>query len=157
MSSEYPDELANEILCLSGIVSKERILDIGCGPGNATILFARKGYSILGGELGEHLAALAIEKCRSYPRVRTLHMAFEDWKPEERGFEMAQAADSFHWIPPEIGYPGVARALKKTGSLGFFWRVPVDPGTDWSREINSPYQEIAPQCINPDKGLPLNG
>jgi SAM-dependent methyltransferase len=151
VASIYPDELVKDILSLSGIVSKGKILEIGCGPGNATILFARKSYRILGIELGERLAAIAIEKCRSYPGVKILNMAFEDWKLEERVFDIALAADAFHWIPPEVGYPKVARALKDTGSLDFFWRVPVNPETDWSRAINYLYQEIAPQFINPDK------
>jgi len=149
--SEYPDELIKDILSMSGIGSIGRILEIGCGPGNATISFARKGYRILGIELGERLAALATRNCHSYPGVEILNMAFEDWRLEERAFDMVLAADAFHWIPPHVGYPKVARALKDNGSLDFFWRVPVDPETDWSRAINDLYQEIAPQFVNPDK------
>ncbi|HEY71610.1 MAG TPA: methyltransferase domain-containing protein [Anaerolineae bacterium] len=149
--SGYPHELIEDILRLSGIPSEGRILEIGCGSGNATVSFARLGYRILGIELGERLAALAAENCRSYPRVRILHSAFEDWEIEECAFDLAVAADSFHWIPPEIGYPKVARALKATGSAAFFWRVPVDPDTDWSREIAAIYTDSFPRFVNPDK------
>jgi len=151
IASEYPDELVKDILSLSGIAANGRILEIGCGPGNATISFARKGYRIVGIELGERLAAKAVRKCRSYSGVEILHMAFEEWELEERTFDMALVADAFHWIPPSVGYPKVARALKDNGSLDFFWRVPVDPETGWSKAINDLYQAIAPQFINPDK------
>jgi hypothetical protein len=101
--------------------------------------------------LGERLAALAVENCRAYPGVEILNLTFEDWELEERAFDLAIAADAFHWIPPEVGYPKVAGALKDSGSAAFFWRVPVDPETDWSRAIDTVYQEMAPQFINPDK------
>jgi SAM-dependent methyltransferase len=149
--SGYPDELIEDVLRFSGIPSEGRILEIGCGPGNATVSFAQRGYRILGIELGERLAALAAASCRSYPRVRILHAAFEDWEIEESAFDLAVAADSFHWIPPETGYPKVARALKATGSAAFFWRVPVDPATDWSREIDVLYAESFPRFVNPSK------
>jgi SAM-dependent methyltransferase len=148
--TEYPQELIEDILSLSGLPSDGRILEIGCGPGNATISFARLGYRILGIELGERLSALAAEKCRAYPGVKILNLAFEDWELDERAFDLAVAADSFHWIPPQVGYPKIARALKDSGSAALFWRVPVDPKTDLSEAIDRVYQ-TAPQFVNPDK------
>ena len=94
---------------------------------------------------------MAVKNCRAYPGVKILNLAFEDWELEEGAFDLALAADAFHWIPPEVGYPKVAGALKDSGSAAFFWRVPVDPETDWSRAIDTVYQETAPQFINPDK------
>ena len=138
-------------LSLSRIASEGRILEIGCGPGNATLSFAARGYTILGIELGERLAALAAKNCRAYPGVTILNLAFEDWPLDEGAFDLALAADAFHWIPPEIGYPKVARALKASGSAAFFWSVPVDPETDWSRTIDRVYHDTAPEFINPDK------
>jgi SAM-dependent methyltransferase len=149
--SEYPEELVEDILRLSGIPSEGRILEIGCGSGNATVSFARRGYSILGIELGERLAALASKNCRTYPGVTILKSAFEDWVVEEKAFDLALAADSFHWIPAKVGYPKVSKALKDSGSAAFFWRAPVDPRTDWSRAIDTLYQESAPEFVNPDK------
>ena len=53
---DYPAELIDDILALSGIQQDGEILEIGCGPGNATIPFAKRGYKITAIELGEHLA-----------------------------------------------------------------------------------------------------
>jgi SAM-dependent methyltransferase len=149
--SDYPEELVEDILSLSGIASEGRILEIGCGPGNATVSFAKRGYKLQGIEMGERLAALAVKNCRAYPKVKILNLVFEDWEVEERAFDLALAADSFHWIPPQVGYPKVGNALKDSGSAAFFWRVPVDPKTDWSKAIDNLYQETAPQFINPNK------
>jgi len=75
----YPEELVEDALALSGIPAGGRILEIGCGPGNATIQFAKRGYKIVGIELGERLAALAVRNCRAYPGVEIRNTAFEDW------------------------------------------------------------------------------
>jgi SAM-dependent methyltransferase len=149
--SGYPEELVEDILGLSSIASDGRILEIGCGPGNATVSFARRGYSILAIELGARLAALAAKNCRAFPGVEIRNAAFEDWVLEEQAFDLALSASAFHWIPPQVGYPKVARALKDSGSAAFFWRVPVDPATDWSAAIDAVYQETAPQFTNPNK------
>jgi SAM-dependent methyltransferase len=151
----YPQELVEDTLTLSEIPARGRILEIGCGPGNATIPFAERGYRILGIELGERLTALAVKNCRAYPEVEIQNIAFEDWVLEEKAFDLALSADAFHWIPPEIGYPKVAKALKDSGSAVFFWNVPVDPQTDWSRAIEEVYRHRAPQVENPDRSFTL--
>ncbi len=150
-ASTYPEELIDDILSLSGIRGQARILEIGCGSGNATISFAQRGHPILAIELGERLAALAARRCQAYPEVRVLNMAFEDWSVEENAFDIVTAADALHWIPPHIAYPTAAKALKATGHAAFFWRVPIDPATDWSRAIDQVYLEVAPGFANPNK------
>ncbi len=147
----YPDELVGDVLALSGIQAGGRILEIGCGPGNATIQFAQHGYQILGIELGERLAALAAKNCQAYPGVEIVNSSFEDWELKEAAFDLAISADAFHWIPPEVGYPKVSKALKKSGSAAFFWNMPVDPRTEWSRAIEEVYQKTSPGLENPDK------
>ncbi len=146
----YPAELVEDVITLSGIPSGGRILEIGCGPGTATVDFARHGYHILAIELGRRLSAFAAENCKQYPRVKILNTAFEDWPIEEQAFDLAVAADSFHWIPPEIGYPKVARALKPSGSAAFFWNAPVESKTDLSHEIAEVYAARGLQADNPE-------
>jgi SAM-dependent methyltransferase len=129
----YPEALVDDILSLSGIPAGGRILEIGCGPGNATISFARRGYPMLCIELGERLAVLAARNCAAYPAVKIVNSAFEDWNLEENAFDLAIAADSFHWIPPQIGYPKVARTLKPGGWAAFFWSAPIMRKPRWPR------------------------
>jgi SAM-dependent methyltransferase len=148
----YPDVLIDDIIDLSGIPSGGRILEIGTGPGNATLPFARRGYSILGIEIGENLAALATKNCSKYPGVNILNTAFEDWVVEENAFDLAISAQALHWIPPHIAYPKIAKTLKGTGSVAFFWRVTVDPQTEWSKSIDASFQEMAPEIKSPYKG-----
>jgi ubiquinone/menaquinone biosynthesis C-methylase UbiE len=55
----YPEELSEDLLSLSGIPAGGRVLEVGCGTGQATLPLARHGYGMLCVELGENLAALA--------------------------------------------------------------------------------------------------
>jgi 16S rRNA A1518/A1519 N6-dimethyltransferase RsmA/KsgA/DIM1 with predicted DNA glycosylase/AP lyase activity len=80
----YPKALVRDVIALSAIPPGGRILEIGCGPGKATLPFARRGYAMVCLELGERLAALASRHCRPYPRVKVIHTAFEEWPVEER-------------------------------------------------------------------------
>ncbi|MGB4804145.1 MAG: SAM-dependent methyltransferase, partial [Anaerolineae bacterium] len=55
--TRYLDALIEDIIRLAALPADGRILEIGCGPGNATVSFARRGYRLLAIELGERLAA----------------------------------------------------------------------------------------------------
>jgi SAM-dependent methyltransferase len=156
----YPEALVDDIISLSGIPDNGRILEVGCGPGNATLPFARRGYRITAIELGARLAELARHNCRDFPNVEIIHSSFEDWggsvpknTQESRPYDLAISAEAFHWIPPEIGYPRLARALKPGGSAALFWNAPVDPHTGWSRAIEQVYQDVASGLDNPDKAF----
>ena len=78
-------------------------------------------------------------------------MPFEDWIVEENAFDLALAADAFHWIEPRIGYPKIVEALRAGGSAALFWRLPVHQETELSKAIDQVYVDVAPQFVNPGK------
>jgi SAM-dependent methyltransferase len=63
----YPPSLIKDVVSLAAIPSAGRILEIGCGTGQATIPFAERGYHMVCLDIGPALAALAEQKCRPYP------------------------------------------------------------------------------------------
>lgn len=149
----YPEALVEDVLALSGISPGGRILEIGCGPGNATLPYARRGYEITAVELGKHLSALAAQNLSEYPKVQIINTPFEDWPLPEKPFHLVISAEAMHWIPPEIGYPKVAQALHHQGSAAFYWNMFVDPQTDWSQAIDAAYQALAPQVMDTEKSI----
>jgi 16S rRNA A1518/A1519 N6-dimethyltransferase RsmA/KsgA/DIM1 with predicted DNA glycosylase/AP lyase activity len=66
---EYPEQLIEDVIVLSGIPAKGSILEIGCGSGKATLPFAWRKYTMLCLELGPRLSQLAIKHCRPYPDI----------------------------------------------------------------------------------------
>ena len=60
------------------------ILEVGCGVGQATVLFATPGYTMLCLELGENLAALAAKKVCQFPNVKIKNTSFEEWETQKK-------------------------------------------------------------------------
>jgi SAM-dependent methyltransferase len=140
----YSEQLFEDVIALSGMPQEGRILEVGCGSGQATLPFARRGYAMLCVELGADLAALARENCRPYPQVEILHTSFEDWPLERDAFDLLISAQAWHWIPPQIGYAKAAAALKDTGSLALIWNHSPRPDTPLFGAIQEVYRQTAP-------------
>src|SRR5581483_8419798 len=109
----YPEALFDDVVALSGIPAQGRVLEIGCGTGKATVPMARRGYRILGIELGANLAAVARRNLEPYPQAQIYTGTFEDWPGEQEGFDLALSATAFHWIDPAISYQKTAQSLPR--------------------------------------------
>ena len=149
----YPEGLIEEVITLSGIPAGGRILEVGCGPGNATLPFAQRGYGMTCIELSARLAALARLHCQPYPQVEIINSAFEDWPLEPRVYDLILSAEAFHWIPPEIGYPKAAAALKAGGSAALFWILNQESEDELSRAIDDLFEAWTPQISAPERKI----
>ncbi len=146
----YPEELIDAIVATVGLAAGARILEIGCGTGKATALFARRGYSILCVEPGRNLAAVAVRNLKGYP-VEFEIARFEEWNERVNEFDLAISAQAFHWVPKEIGYAKIARALRPDGWLALFWnRYPSDQGAIFE-ELEQVYRAHDP-ALSPPMG-----
>ena len=56
---DYPDALLAELIRLADLQPGDRLLEVGCGTGKATAPLARRGFRLIGVELGPELAAVA--------------------------------------------------------------------------------------------------
>jgi len=121
----YPEALIEDIIALSGIPEGGRILEIGCGTGQATLPFAQRGYSLLAVELGANLAEVARRNLAAYPQVEIRVGTFEDWPLQAQSFDLAISATAFHWVAPDIGYRKMAEALRPGGAAALFWHKHV--------------------------------
>ena len=153
----YPEDLFEDVVSFSGLEPGGRILEIGCGTGQATVPFARRGYRILCVELGENMAAVARRNLEGYPQTEVCTGAFEDVPLQEGAFSLATSATAFHWLDPEVAYSKVATALRDGGSLALFWNVHVhsDADEDFFDAAQKIYEREAPEIVGPEdyKGL----
>ena len=151
----YPEELIEDVISISSIPEGGRLLEIGCGTGQATLPFAKRGYSILCLDIGKELAAIAAQKCRPYPQVKIEIASFEEWEAEGNTFDLVMSATAFHWIPPEIGYPKSAKVLKDMGSIAIFSNSHPTPYTGFFKSGHKVYQKIVPEWKNPSDAPPM--
>jgi len=123
----YPDSFVDEVCRRAALPPGARILEIGCGPGTATRSFARRGYAMVCLEPGPQLAARARTRLASHPDVTVETTRFEEWEAPATAhgdFALVLAAQSFHWVDPEEGFPKAAGLLRPGGSLAIIANLP---------------------------------
>ena len=147
----YPDQLIQDVIDLSRIPKRGSILEIGCGTGQATIQFARRGYTMLCLDIGKRLTLIAKKKCQNYPLARIINTSFEKWKPAIAAFDLLISATAFHWIPPEIGYPKAAQVLKQSGYIALFWNTHPTPYTGFFEDVQMIYAGFSPELLRQAK------
>ncbi len=149
MRPSYPETLFKDLKRLTAIPSEGRILEIGCGTGQATFPLAADGYNITCLDIGENLLTIARTKAKRYPNVRFVHSSFEEWMLNEELFDVVMSATAFHWVNPKIGYTKAARLLKNSGSIALFWNKHPTPFTGFFSDVQSVYKEVVPEWGNP--------
>lgn len=113
----YPPEVFAELAELAELKPGSRVLELGCGTGQATKPLAERGYRIGALDLGAGVAALARSKLAAFPALEVVQAAFEEWPLPEEPFDAVVAATSFHWIDPAVRVTKVADALRPGGAL----------------------------------------
>jgi len=141
----YPEQLFEDIIQYTNLQKEDSVLEIGCGTGQATSGMVNKGHTrIICIELGSNLAHLTADKFRTYPAIRVVNSAFEQWDGAGKPFKLAISGTAFHFIEPEYGYRRVAELLDQDGCIGFFWTVHVPQYNEIHNHIRQHYRELAP-------------
>jgi SAM-dependent methyltransferase len=142
----YPEELFDELASLTGLHAGARVLEIGCGPGKATLPLARRGYHLLCVELGAGLAAVARRNLAEHPDVEVINANFETWEPEQGGFDAVVAFTALHWIDPELRFAKPARLLCDGGHIAVAGTKHVrrPDGEAFWIEVQQDYEAVSP-------------
>jgi SAM-dependent methyltransferase len=151
----YPTALIEDVLAISAIPNSGRILEIGCGTGQATLPFAQHGYAITCLDIGRELSSLAARKFQAYPNVQIHNISFEDWESEEQAFDLVMSATAFHWIPREVSYPKAAKVLKDSGSIAIFANEHPAQHTGFFADVQTIYRQAVPEWSDPRTEPPL--
>ena len=152
----YPDALFEDVIALSHLPSDGQILEIGCGTGQATLPFARQGYSICCIEPGANLAAVAQQNLAPYSNAEVVISPFEIWLEDKASFDLVISATAFHWIDPAVRYQKAAHVLKSNGVIALFWNkhVQTEISADFFQAIQAVYDRIMPDTAEKFPGLP---
>jgi SAM-dependent methyltransferase len=122
---DYPEALFDDVVSYADLRQGDKILDVGCGTGQATKSFAGRGFSVLGIDPGPEMLRAARESLASFDNVRFLETTFEALPVKQGEFRLIAAAQAWHWVSPEVGFVKAAQALSPDGSLAVFGHVPV--------------------------------
>ncbi|MFC0622762.1 class I SAM-dependent methyltransferase [Kribbella deserti] len=127
----------------AGALGEPRVLEIGCGTGQATRSMIERGWSVTAVELSPALSAVAR---RNLPEAEVVTASFEDWPLPAEPFELVIAATSWHWIDPEVRMVKAAQALRPGGSLAIVSTYHVAGGTQqFFDDVQACYERFDPE------------
>ena len=156
---EYPAALFDRLAELTGLEPGDRVLEVGCATGKATLPLARRLFTVTCVELGPALAAAARANLAGFADVEVVEGRFEDWALDGRPpYDAVVAATAWHWVDPAVRYQNAAEVLVPHGFLAFWEASHVFPegGDPVFREIQEIYEEIG-EGLPPGAGYPRPG
>jgi SAM-dependent methyltransferase len=148
----YPAELVDDVVGLARVPANGRVLEVGCGTGKGTRLFAPYGWDMTCLDPAEGMVAVAARTCAGYRNVGFRITRFEDWPMESGAFDLVFSAQAFHWVQPEVGYAKAGRALKRNGALALFWNDQEREPSPLRDALDRAYATHAPDLRSPAPG-----
>jgi len=122
---DYPETLIEDVVSFADLKQNDKILEVGCGAGHATKSFAKRSFPIVAIDPGPEMLRAARESLAGFGNVKFLEATFEAWPAKQGEFRLIIAAQSWHWVPPEVRFVKAAEVLSLQGSLAVFGHVPV--------------------------------
>jgi SAM-dependent methyltransferase len=110
----YPIRMYDDVTRMLGPVARPRVLEIGCGTGQATVPMVRRGWSVKAVELSPALGGIARDKL---PELEVIVADFDTWPLPAERFDLVLSATAFHWLDPETRVGKAADALRPGGVL----------------------------------------
>ncbi|ROP28213.1 class I SAM-dependent methyltransferase [Couchioplanes caeruleus] len=142
----YPAQLFKDLAVLGGLTRQSRVLEIGCGIGQATAPLAQLGCTIVAVELSPEMAAVARRNLQTFPNVTVEVSPFEDWIPPATPFDLILSATAFHWIDPDIRVGKSADVLRPGGTLAVVSTEHVAGGTEsFFADVQECYERFDPK------------
>lgn len=151
-----PDALFDDLMALASLSDRSRVLEIGCGTGQATVPLAQRGLSVIALELGPHLARLARRNVASFAHVSVLNEAFETWDAGSDQFDAVLSVNAFHWIDSGVRFAKAAQLLRDGGSLcivATHWVIPDGADRFW-HDVQDDYEAAALARVDPSTKHP---
>jgi SAM-dependent methyltransferase len=139
----YPAGLYDDLELLAGLGPAARVLEIGCGAGQATADLAARAARVVALDPGAQLIAQARARTGS-GKVDFVVAPFEAYAPGPGTFDLVASAQAWHWVDPAVGFPKAAQALKPGGALAIFGHVPLPPPEPFFAAFETIYAEHAP-------------
>jgi SAM-dependent methyltransferase len=141
----YSQALFDDLASLADLRPGARVLEIGCGTGQATRPLLERGYSVTAVELSPDLATVARRKLSSFSDLHIEVGDFESWPLPAERFDLVVSAQAFHWVDPSIRLIKTVAALHDGGRLALFGHEHVEGGdSEFFAQAQDCYERFMP-------------
>ena len=124
-----PTPVVDALIDLTGIGTRTRVVEFGCGTGQLSVPLAATGAELICVEPGAQLAAIAARNLSQFSTARVECATFEDWPVPIELFDAVVVANAFHWLDTELRFTKPAALLRPGGSLAILHTHHVEGGT----------------------------
>jgi SAM-dependent methyltransferase len=119
----YPDEAIDLMMTRCGLGGDTLLVDVGCGTGISSRLFAERGVPVLGIEPNAEMRARAETALVAVGMPKPL---YQDGCADATGLQPGQAAavlaaQAFHWFEPDAALREFHRILRPDGWVILMW------------------------------------
>jgi SAM-dependent methyltransferase len=139
-----PPQMFDDLVRLARLSPGDRVVEIGCGTGQATVPLAERGLAVTAIELGPALAQVARRRLADFPNVDVVTSSFEDWPANQGGADAVVAINCLHWIDPAVRYAKPAGLLKPQAAMvvvSCAWARPEDAEPFWA-QVQEDYRAV---------------
>lgn len=120
----YPDQLFDEIATRLDVSPRARVADLGAGTGLATFEMARRGWRMTAVEPGRGMLDQLRERAQGLGiEVVAVEASAEATGLPDASFDLATAAQAFHWFDRPRAVEEMARIVRPGGGVALFWNV----------------------------------
>ena len=151
---KYPIAFVEKIACFLNLTAQSKILEIGCGTGQATRTFGELGLNIKAIDPGEELIVLGKKSLSDIPTISFDCCRFEDFENNDGQYDYIFAASSFHWIAPEIGWKKVHQLLTLDGHFSTM-TISREMNSDLRDELDAIYLNYRSAFAKVDNTNPI--
>jgi SAM-dependent methyltransferase len=133
----YAPALIRRVAEVTGLGSKHRVLDLGCGPGPLARGFAPLVHEVTAIDPSPEMLAEARALARKVANIRFVAGSSYDLDPALGRFHLAVMGRSFHWMDRVDTLKRLDRMIGPSGAVALFYdTAPAIPANAWRKVWN---------------------
>ncbi len=121
----YPGALIARVAELIGLTGSDRVLDLGCGPGQLARAFAPRVAEVVAMDPEPQMLALAREMAAGAPNMRVVQGRSDDLDNRHGRFTAVVIGRAFHWMDREQTLAALDRLIEPGGAVVLFGEEPA--------------------------------
>jgi len=145
----YPDGLISFVAGRCSLARDSSVLDLGCGPGQLAVAFARLGCAVTAMDPEpDMLAAAAKEATASGVSINLVEGSSYDLGARCGPFHLVAMGRSFHWMDRAATLRVLDQIIASNGAVVLFGdRRIATPGANWPSLLHQLGREFAPTSM----------
>ena len=116
----YPEDLIARVAQLIALGQDDRLLDLGCGPGQLAIAFAPRVGHVTAMDPEPIMLDLAREGARRHPNIALIQGGSTDLGPQLGRFKAVVIGRAFHWMDRAQTLVDLDRLIEPSGAVVLF-------------------------------------